>query len=97
MTSFLTDVKRLARFLVGHAHWVVFGRIYTSASALLFSVLLSRVMPIDVCGQFLSLLVVFYIFSGSEDLSIMFAFLYLWKVFLSLFILVSSKWILNRG
>ena len=97
MFSFLMDVKRLACFLAGHSHWVVFGRIYSSASTLLFSVVLSRLMPIDVYGQFLSLLVVFYIFSGGEHLLIMFAFLYPWKVFLSIFILVSSKWILNRG
>ena len=48
-------------------------------------------------GQLLSLLAIFYIFSESEHLLIMFAFMYPLKAFLSIVVLVSSKWISNRG
>ena len=48
-------------------------------------------------SQLLSLLLIFYIFSESEYLLIMFAFLYPLKAFLSIVILVASKWVLNRG
>lgn len=52
MNRFLPDVKRLMSFLLGHAHWVLFGRIYTSAAALLLSVVLSRSMPLEGYGQY---------------------------------------------
>jgi O-antigen/teichoic acid export membrane protein len=64
MNSFLMDIKRLARFLAGHAHWVIFGRIYTSASALLLSVVLSRSMPIDVYGQYQFYISTFFLASA---------------------------------
>jgi O-antigen/teichoic acid export membrane protein len=52
MNSFLPDAKRLMSFLLGHLHWVIFGRVYTSALALLLSVVLSRSMPIEGYGQY---------------------------------------------
>lgn len=52
MNSFLWDLKRLARFLAGHTHWVVLGRAYASALALLLSVVLSRYMPIEIYGKY---------------------------------------------
>ena len=67
MNSFLLDVKRLARFLAGHAHWVVFGRIYIAASALLLSVVLSRSMPIDMYGKYQFYISTFFL-AGSFSL-----------------------------
>ncbi|MEK9570823.1 MAG: hypothetical protein VW124_17525 [Paracoccaceae bacterium] len=39
-------------FLLGHAHWIIFGRIYVSASALLLAVVLSRSMSLEGYGQY---------------------------------------------
>ena len=55
MNSLLPDVKRLMRFLAGHTHWIIFGRVYASVLALLLSVFLFRYMPIDMHGIFASL------------------------------------------
>jgi len=52
MNSFLPDVKRLMSFLLGHAHWIIFGRIYVSAAALLLTVVLSRSMSLEGYGQY---------------------------------------------
>ena len=68
MNSFLLDVKRLARFLAGHAHWVVFGRIYIAASTLLLSVVLSRSMPIDMYGKYQFYISTFFL-AGSFSLT----------------------------
>ena len=68
MNSLLTDVKRLMRFLAGHTHWVVFGRIYASALALLLSVFLSRYMPIDMYGRYQFFISAFFL-AGSFSLT----------------------------
>ena len=52
MNQFIPDLKRLMSFLMGHAHWVVFGRVFTLVSALLLSVVLSRSMPLEGYGQY---------------------------------------------
>ena len=68
MNSLLTDAKRLMRFLAGHTHWVVFGRIYASALALLLSVFLSRYMPIDMYGRYQFFISAFFL-AGSFSLT----------------------------